>query len=127
VWQANRTRVEVDLSEALFQGDFSKDVTVRPGDVVVVPATEQSALLFTVVGDVNRPGYYTLREGQPTTVADAIGLAGGVRTPGAPVTLLRNVDNRPTSVVRPLPELLAEPLQVGDLLIVGDQAQGRAQ
>jgi polysaccharide export outer membrane protein len=66
-----------DLYDLLLRGDKTKDIRLQTGDVIFIPfAGPQVA----VVGSVNVPAIYELKDadpGHPTTVADAIQLAGG--------------------------------------------------
>src|SRR5579883_494380 len=62
---------EIDLVKLLLRGDTSLDVWVEPGAVVQVPQAEE----FFVHGYVNRAGAFPYR--RPTTVMQAIALAGG--------------------------------------------------
>lgn len=73
-------RVDVDLV-ALERGDLSQNVILRRGDVVQVPVAPP----FFVMGYVHRVGEYPLRK--PTTVLEAIAIAGGVQVPEASPTL----------------------------------------
>jgi protein involved in polysaccharide export with SLBB domain len=127
IWRADRSRVEADLSEALFYNNFAKDVALQPGDVVVVPSTAPSKVAVTLAGAVARPGYYSLEEGRARTVADFLELAGGLLTPNVSISLLRSIDGRPTKVDLPRETLLAQPAHEGDIILVTAQtgSEGR--
>lgn len=137
----------VNLWALLTQGAIGQDVVLQDGDSIFIPTTlnpqENSALLadasfaadanepinVAVIGEVYRPGPYTLQTGitrgqgtqsvntqAPTTVTQAIQLAGGIR----PQANVRNVQ-----VVRPTRTGTSQVLDVDlwALLQVGDLAQ----
>lgn len=128
--QANRNTqvVTVNLLALIKDGDLSQDVTLRDGDAVFIPTSqvplENSALLadasfandvnqpinIAIIGEVYRPGPYTLQGGvartgeagtpgsggssnsSPTTITRAIQVAGGIKP---------QADIRQVQVVRP--------------------------
>lgn len=61
-----------DIYEYLFKGQTGCDISLRDGDVIIVPPY---SILATVAGSVKRPMKYELTSGE--TLADAIGYAGG--------------------------------------------------
>ncbi|HUF76934.1 MAG TPA: polysaccharide biosynthesis/export family protein [Longimicrobiales bacterium] len=71
--------IEVDLGALLESGDASQNVVVQPGDIVQV----RPAGLVYVVGEVNRPGGFTIPAGQPLTVLQALALAEGLGSTAA--------------------------------------------
>jgi polysaccharide biosynthesis/export protein len=71
--------IEVDLGALLESGDASQNVVVRPGDIVQV----RPAGLVYVVGEVNRPGGFTIPAGEPLTVLQALALAEGLGSTAA--------------------------------------------
>jgi polysaccharide export outer membrane protein len=114
--QANGSQqvVTVDLWDLITNGNLSQDVTLRDGDAVFIPTAlvplENAALLadasfatdtaqpinIAIIGEVYRPGPYTLQGGggstgeagtpgetgsanTPTTVTGAIQVAGGIK------------------------------------------------
>ena len=62
----------VDVYGYLFNGHSDSDITLREGDVVIVPAYVN---LVQVTGNVKRPMFYELAEGE--TLSDLIQYAGG--------------------------------------------------
>jgi polysaccharide export outer membrane protein len=72
--RGKETLLWIDLDQLLRDGDLSLNVDLIPGDVVHVTADTQR--LIYVLGEVNRPGMYPLRNG--LSAIDAIALAGGV-------------------------------------------------
>lgn len=99
---------QVDLWALLQTGDQSQDVTLRDGDSIFVPTTKvplaEMTLLseanfagnvtqpinIAVIGEVYRPGSYTLRGGQTQTGdAGLPGSSGGVSGTDSPTTVTR--------------------------------------
>jgi polysaccharide export outer membrane protein len=66
--------LEVDLGALLQRGDTRQNVPIHPGDVVQIPP----AGIVYVVGEVVRPGGFTLAGGRPLTVLQALALAQGL-------------------------------------------------
>ncbi len=141
--------ITVDLWDLIANGNLSQDLTLRDGDSIFIPTSlipsENAALLadasfatdvnqpinIAIVGEVYRPGPYTLEGGlartgdagvpgapgssnSPTTVTRAIQIAGGIKP---------QADVRKVQVVRPTrtgtPQIfdvdLWQLLQMGDL------------
>ncbi len=65
-------QIRVDLARLFDEGDASADLALLPEDAVVVP---RQAQVFSVVGEVLRPGTYPLD--QAASVLDAWALGGG--------------------------------------------------
>jgi polysaccharide export outer membrane protein len=64
--------VNIDLVPLLLRGDLGQDLWIEPGTVVEVPIAET----FAVSGWVHRPGTFPYQA--PTTVYEALALAGGL-------------------------------------------------
>jgi len=82
-------RLPVDLAALLTRGEDRHNVPLQPGDLVFVPEDLENRVY--VLGDVNRPGVFPLR--QAPTVLAAITQAGGVNLrnqPNEAVVLRRN-------------------------------------
>ena len=75
VSDASEVRPDYELRKAninaLLRGDFAENVTIEPGDIVHIPASD----VFFVAGEVKAPGSFPLKEG--TTLRQAISLAQG--------------------------------------------------
>jgi polysaccharide export outer membrane protein len=69
--------ITIDLIDLLEDGDLTLNVVLSDGDLVHVPVAPQ----FYVYGFVRTPGAYDLK--RPTTVLEAIALAGGLVRPSA--------------------------------------------
>lgn len=76
ITHTNGTTETVDLTPAVLQGKQEPNIKLASGDIVVVPEAGRIAVL----GYVNKPGYYSLREGQKFLLTDALGLAQGATT-----------------------------------------------
>ncbi len=146
--------IVVNLLDLIANGNLTQDITLRDGDEVIVPTasvpTQNAALLadstltaansepinIAIVGQVYRPGPYTLQGGiartgnagtpgttgstnSPTTVTRAIQVAGGIKP---------EADVRQVQVVRPTrtgtPQIFE--VDLWSLLTDGDLAQDAA-
>jgi polysaccharide biosynthesis/export protein len=67
---------EVDVTKITEEGNFSLEVMVGPGDVVVVPSLRK----IYVLGQVKTPGGLNVTSDQKITVTQAISLTGGFTT-----------------------------------------------
>lgn len=76
VVREGETAARVDLKKLLQEGDMTENVTLQPGDVVVV----RQAGKISVVGEVNAPASFQV--GEPIKVLEALAQAGSV-TPDA--------------------------------------------
>jgi polysaccharide export outer membrane protein len=75
--RAGRLIATLDLYDLLNAGDTSQDLQLQAGDVLFIPAVENT---ITVDGEVRRPAIYELK-GQET-ISDVIRLAGGALATG---------------------------------------------
>ena len=89
----------VSILSATIEGKQQSLVKLRSGDLVVVP---DSNAKFAVLGWVNAPGFFPLKEGQRITLSDALGMArgtdnrrGGLRK----VAILRTTDEKQERLV----------------------------
>lgn len=65
----------IDLKRLLEEGDKSLNVRIRPGDVVNVP--ERKLEEFYVIGEVHRPGAFSLPVTETFSLTQAVAKAGG--------------------------------------------------
>lgn len=87
--------------DALFRGDSSYNIVIRPGDVVRIPPPPEGEVY--VAGQVLRPGSYQLSQsGGAFTVTRAIVAAGGLGDEAIPerVDLVRIVGNNQQAMMR---------------------------
>lgn len=126
----DRTTTPVDLKELIDEGNMLLNLTVRGGDVLIVPPRVNSYIY--VLGYVRRPGAYRLDEASRLDALRAVALGGGLATIARPSNsfLIRQTSDRQTAIPvnlkkiarGELPPLLLEP---GDTLIVGTTTFGR--
>ena len=107
------------------------NITVRPNDVITV----QKAEIVYVIGEVRKPGGFTLGDYRTISVLQALSLAEGATRSAAPgrARILRQAPTSDTRVEIPvnLSKLLAGraadvPLEANDILIVPDATTKRA-
>ncbi len=104
--------VPVDLYALTVFGDVTQNYEIEDGDELVVPEARGNQVL--VLGAVQRPGLYPYRE--PTTVWDAIGVAGGeirFRSRFSRTVVLRQKQGLPGVYVR-IPVDLVRFIRKGD-------------
>jgi protein involved in polysaccharide export with SLBB domain len=120
--------IPLDLYRTFVLGDLQgiHNPPLQEGDVIVVPKNMRR---YAIVGQVNQPGYYGIREGQPFLLSDAIALAGGVnnRAITSRITILRVEDSAVRKVVVPYQRFLkkgdleANPvIQDGDVIYIAE-------
>ena len=72
--RAGKTITTFDFYDLLLNGDTSKDVILKEGDVVFIPPIGKTV---GIAGAINRPAIYELKDGQ--TSGDLIALAGSFK------------------------------------------------
>ncbi len=135
--------VSVNIFDVLQRGNTAQDISLRDGDTIFIPrsenvssadllrvsgsnlANQDTAIKVAVVGEVGKPGTYTLRgESAPTggttpgrisppTLTEAIKIAGG-STASADLTRIRVRRNTRTGPGQTVPINLLSLLQSGD-------------
>jgi polysaccharide biosynthesis/export protein len=105
--------IRVDLKD-LQSGGLSKNVPLRDGDTIFVPAAET----VYVFGQVKNPGAYPLRA-KDTSVLQALSMAGGVTDRGSTnrIKIVRLVKGKKTEIKVTLTDLI----QPGDTIMVPDR------
>lgn len=108
----------------LFDGDLTQNYVLEDGDKIYIPHEDYNNKIY-VLGQVNRPGQYSLKEN--TTVLAAISLANG-QTADASIKntiIVRGDPSNPTRVKCNLPALFDKGdmsqnivLQPGDIVVV---------
>jgi len=80
-------QIAVDLEALLMRGNASQNVLLEPGDVIIVSQSEDRV---HVLGEVAKPGYYELREGD--RLLDVIQKAGWFTPKAGPdrISVMRN-------------------------------------
>jgi protein involved in polysaccharide export with SLBB domain len=62
----------VDLHEIIANGDSPGNVEIKPDDTLLIPANRTR---IAILGGIQQPGYYDLRDGKALTFADAVSMA----------------------------------------------------
>lgn len=86
--------------DRLINGDMRYNIIVRPGDVIRVP--DQAAGFVYIMGQINRPGAYTVPGEQDLTLKQLIASAGNLGGLAIPerVDLVRRIDAGHEAMVR---------------------------
>jgi polysaccharide export outer membrane protein len=135
--------VAVNIFDVLQRGNTAQDISLRDGDTIFIPrsenvssadllrvsgsnlANQDTAIKVAIVGEVGKPGTYTLRgESSPTggttpgrvsppTLTEAIKIAGG-STASADLTRIRVRRNTRTGPGQTVPINLVSLLKTGD-------------
>lgn len=74
------TVAEIDMTTLMASTSPSKNIIIRPNDVVSVSRAE----VVYVVGEVKKPGGYTLRSHATVSVLEALGMAEGLEKTASP-------------------------------------------
>lgn len=77
--QGSTTQIPMDLKKLLAKGDLSQNYKLQNGDVIYIPHEDYNNK-FYVLGQVNRPGQFPLKDN--TTLTAAISLAAGATERG---------------------------------------------
>jgi polysaccharide export outer membrane protein len=99
VTHLNGTSETVSIVPATLEGKQESPIKLRSGDLLVVP---DSTARFAVLGWVNAPGFFPLKENQEITLSDALGLARGTdnkRSGLRRIAVVRNVDGKQERLV----------------------------
>jgi len=108
-------RISIDIGELVGTGGAGALTRVEPGDVVFV----SKAPTFSVIGAVNRPGTYPLHKG--ITVDQGLAAAGDVNAYGSRSKLkIRRAPAEGAATIV-LPAKIDDPLQPGDIVVVGER------
>ncbi len=85
--------------EALYLGDPRFNIIIKPGDTITIPS--DSIGEFAILGNVQRPGYYTLT-GRPMTLMQAIAACGGLGELAAPanVEVRRRIASKHEEIIK---------------------------
>ena len=114
--------ITVNLRKMLNEGDLSQNLEVKKSDTIYIPPEDYQNKIY-VLGLVNRPGIYSLKE--DTSVLSAISLAGGPQERGAMRSTVVVRGNPPQRVPCNIARLIDKgdftqdvKLQAGDVAIV---------
>lgn len=115
--RADGTTVPVNLFKAVIEGDRNSNVQLKEGDFLFVPEFKDR---ISILGAVQKPGFYGIEDGRQTQLGDILAKAGGP-TDKAALTkaAVRHSDGSETTVN--LYELLIKGNRSADVqLAVGD-------
>jgi polysaccharide export outer membrane protein len=82
----------INLAELFYNGDPSRNLGIRTGDVITVPERKES--LYYVLGDVTKQGAFPIEKGEKPTLSRAVANAGGILKTAAPGKSM---------IIRPIP------------------------
>jgi polysaccharide export outer membrane protein len=95
---------------------------------VTLTVLEHARKIFTILGQVQRPGTFRFPDRQPINLIQAIGIAGGYTGIADPtrITLKRTVDGKPTALklnAKRMAEDASTPVEIqsGDIITVGER------
>jgi len=102
---------EIDINQALRNGEMEKNFPVSNGDIIYVPR----APLFYIYGEVQRPGAYRLEKDM--TVMQALSVGGGLNVRGTErgIRVNRHVNG---GKVETLQSTLTDPVKENDVIFV---------
>jgi len=108
-------KIPTNLDRLLKQADLSQEVTILPGDTLVVASVKGLGNSVYVFGEVKRPGMQPLTK--DLTVLRALINAGGFTTFASlrNVSIIRGPDDKKTKIPVNVKELLNEPEQAKDI------------
>lgn len=91
------TKRDIDIHDALKNGDMEKNFPVANGDIIFVPR----APLFYIYGEVQRPGSYRLEK--EMTVMQALSVGGGLNVRGTErgIRINRHTGNGKVETIEP--------------------------
>lgn len=119
--------VTVNLADQQHSG--AANIDIMPGDTIVVPA----AGVVYVIGNVAKPGGFTMDNNESITVMQAIALAQGIQSPAAldRTRIIRKTPGGTQEIPLRLSKILAAkspdvPLTAGDVLFVPNSASKSA-
>ncbi len=115
----------MDFVKLIYAGELSENITLSPGDTVVIPDNPQNVIY--VMGEVKKPGMLPFVMERDWTALKAVAPVGGF-TPYAArsrASLLRDEADRRTTIPIDFSQLLSDPqagkdvpLQAGDILVI---------
>ncbi len=106
----------LDLYDLIFMGTLSRDVVLRNGDRIVVPAIGETV---AAAGWVNRPGIYELRVGGKTpTLDDMLKFGGGAVRPTGNRLLHITLEKDGRQLVEERKQAEEADIRAGDILLV---------
>lgn len=124
----SKDQIALDLHKLFLENDLSQNLPLQDGDTIYVP--EDVTNRYFVIGEVNRPGKYPLKE--KVSIIDAISSAGGVTQRANPKTtyIIRGDPKKPERIKVDLNKFLKSgdvsqnvSLQPGDVIYVPETSK----
>lgn len=117
IFRAGENVATVDLYDYLMSGDNTGDITLQDGDVVLV---EPYGALAQIVGEVKRPMWYEMHEGE--SLQDLIRYAGGYSGNAyrSSITVHRKGETEMEAITLNQPEFVDFRMKDGDQVGVGN-------
>ncbi len=116
--------VDFNLDDLLLRGDLSRNILVKPGDVVYVTGSAIDKRRFYVMGQVKEPGPYDFA--RAVTLLEAIKIAGGLTEYAAPrrIQVIRREGEKKITLKININEIIKGKkaddfmVQAGDVIVV---------
>ena len=115
----------VNLSPSIRDGEQQERKELKPGDLIIVPECQNR---IAVLGYVNEPGYFALKDGQKITLTDALGLSKGLmpkKGSQTDILILRTVNGKQEKLIYDLSKFFKNGdasnnpiIQTGDVVYV---------
>ncbi|MEW5736896.1 MAG: FG-GAP-like repeat-containing protein [Thermodesulfobacteriota bacterium] len=106
--RANGRQTIVDLYKFIMLGDRTQNLVLDSGDFVFIPRLSESERRVFVIGQVHKPGVYSI--GRRSTVLEAVAMAGGFTDRAKPSStkIIRGDLSRPEILSADLDKLLSK-------------------
>ena len=94
ITRTNGSSEVVNLTSVMLEGKQESKISLQPADMIMIP--EETARV-AVLGYVNEPGYYPIKNGKKLCLTDALGLAKGVvnkRGEVGSIAIIRNENGK---------------------------------
>lgn len=94
--KGSKDQIALDLHKLFIQNDLSQNLVLQDGDTIYIP--ENLTNKYFVLGEINRPGKFTLKDNM--SVIDAISTAGGMtaRASGKTAYIIRGDQQKPEKI-----------------------------
>lgn len=80
VLRRDGTKLEVNVSDILFNNQRDRDILLQDGDIIFVPPTESSGIRYYVFGEVRTQGMITVAA--PISLVELLSRSGGILVSG---------------------------------------------
>jgi len=118
------TSTLIDLYSIILQDGGQSDITLQDGDRLIIPPIGPT---MAIAGAVKRPAIYELKQGESLSTLQALGLSGGVLSPGSNrftrLSLLNTGDEEVENIKDPSRKMLSD----GAILKVSQAKERRAR